>query len=252
MHCYHHDASRVRDTVERLGAELGSRMPAWLPGFAEHLTDRLCADRAITLLNELMPLLDNEPSSPTAVLAAARQPGPLTVGPLARALQAYFVASGLALALDQPAHAARQRRERRIAGVPEAFRPPVATFAAALLHERDRARRAATLPCTDRTIEINLAAVRDLARFLTAHRPHVESWAMVGVGDIEAFLAGIASPANRARQLQALRPFFRHARRRKLLLVDPTRGIKANSNGCGSPAGSAGEVVLPAHGASRS
>lgn len=43
------------------------------------------------------------------------------------------------------------------------------------------------------------------------------------IADIEAFLAEL--PKNRARRLAVLRQFFRFARSRRLLLVDPTHGV---------------------------
>ena len=48
--------------------------------------------------------------------------------------------------------------------------------------------------------------------------------------DLEAFLATIASPANRARQLHALRVFFRWARSHRIILADPARGLRPSSN----------------------
>jgi hypothetical protein len=85
-------------------------------------------------------------------------------------------------------------------------------------------------PRTDRTLEINLTAVRDLARYLAASRPSVTGWQLTAASDVEAFLATIASPASRARQLHALRVFFRWARSHHLILADPARGLRPTSN----------------------
>jgi integrase len=52
----------------------------------------------------------------------------------------------------------------------------------------------------------------------------------VGTGDVEAFLAGITNPGNRARQVHALQVFFRFARQHRHILADPTRRLNANSN----------------------
>jgi hypothetical protein len=73
-------------------------------------------------------------------------------------------------------------------------------------------------------------AVRDLARYLAASRPAVTGWQLTAASDVEAFLATIASPANRARQLHALRVFFRWARSHHLILADPARGLHPSSN----------------------
>ncbi len=79
-------------------------------------------------------------------------------------------------------------------------------------------------------MEINLTAVRDLARYLAASRPAITGWQLTAASDVEAFLASIASPANRARQLHALRVFFRWARSHHLILADPARGLRPSSN----------------------
>lgn len=182
------------------------------------------------MLHRLSAALVRLPSAgPTTVLEAIRNPGP-AVGELARALEAYFVDSGLALALDTTAQAAAGRRTRRIAEVPNQFRSLATAFNTHQLQSRERARLAGTTPRSDRTLEINLAAVRDLARYLTAHRPTVTDWALVGVGDVEAFLADITNPGNRARHLHALQVFFRFARQHRHILADPTRRLNANSN----------------------
>ena len=124
----------------------------------------------------------------------------------------------------RPAAAGASRRPQ------QAFRAAAASFSDAQLHDRDRARRAGTRPRTDRTLEINLTAVRDLARYLAASRPAVTGWQLTAASDVEAFLATIASPANRARQLHALRVFFRWARSHRIILADPARGLRPSSN----------------------
>jgi hypothetical protein len=75
---------------------------------------------------------------------------------------------------------------------------------------------------TDRTIDVALATVRDLALFLDNERGK-QDWSTVDVADIEEFLN--LQPNNRPRRLTVLCQFFRFARARRLLLVDPTRGL---------------------------
>jgi len=58
----------------------------------------------------------------------------------------------------------------------------VARFAEALVAGQDRARRARTRPRGDRTIEDDIAIVRDLARFLIGERAKTD-WATVEGGD---------------------------------------------------------------------
>ncbi len=227
--CYQKDPALVHRCTERLATQLDPE-PQWWAGFGEFLAERVAATRAVSILHRLVAALARIPgASPTAVLEAVRNPGP-AVGELARSLETYFVESGLALALDTTAQAATNRRARRIAEIPVQFRSLATIFDTYQLQSRERARRAGTKPRSDRTLEINLATVRDLARYLDSHRPAVTDWTLVGIGDVEAFLAGITNPNNRARHLHALQGFFRFARHNRHILSDPTRRLNANSN----------------------
>ena len=100
----------------------------------------------------------------------------------------------------------------------------MAAFANYLVRGQERARRAGTLERSDSTIEGAIAIVRDLARYLVSDRAK-QDWATIEVGDIEAFLQ--LKPTNRRRRLSACRQFFRWARKNKLVLVDPTRALRA-------------------------
>lgn len=202
--------------------------PPWLAGFADYLIDRLSPGRSVALLIELKSVLESGGRSATAVLERTRLRDRNTVGALARALEAYFVGAGLALPLDHDEQAARLRRARRVAEVPEGFRALAARYERAQIEARERSLRAGTKPRSDRTLEINLTAVRDLAIFITNQRD-AQGWASVAVADVEAFLA-TKSAANGVRQLHCLRAFFRWARTKRVIAVEPTRGIEASSN----------------------
>ena len=65
--------------------------------------------------------------------------------------------------------------------------------------------------------------VRDLAIFL--NDAGKTQWSLVDRGDIEAFLAAVG-PGLRPRTLTVLRQFFRWARTSRLVLVDPTTGLR--------------------------
>jgi site-specific recombinase XerD len=229
--CYHHDPAMAGNCAARLARNL-DHPPGWLDGFAGYLAIRLSPGRAVTLLHQLAGVLAGSSNVPAAVLAAARQPRPgqAAGGALARALEAFFTSARLVLPADTAAQSAAARRRRRVDETQQAFRAAAASFSDAQLHDRDRARRAGTRPRTDRTLEINLTAVRDLARYLAASRPAVTGWQLAAASDLEAFLATIASPANRARQLHALRVFFRWARSHRIILADPARGLRPSSN----------------------
>jgi site-specific recombinase XerD len=179
---------------------------------------RACS--VITALGRL--LIDEQPNHPQALLDHARRPG-RSLGPLARSLELLFTEQGLAMATDHAEQLAAGRRRRRIDAVPATLRPAVASFAESLLAARSRARRAGTLPRSDRTVDVALATLRDLALFLE-HERGKHDWSTVDVGDIEAFLN--LQPNNRPRRLTVLRQFFRFARTRRLVLIDPTVNLE--------------------------
>jgi site-specific recombinase XerC len=209
--------------------------PPWLGEFVGDLAARHCVGRACTMLTALGRLLEGpHPNQPQALLERARRPG-RSMGTLARALEDFFTTRGLAIPTDQAERLAAGRRRRRIDATPTPLRPAVEAFAAWMLRARQRARRAGTRPRTDATIEAALATMRDLASFL-ASVPGKRDWALVDVGDLEAFLA--QSPKGRKRRLTVLRQFFGFARTQRLLLVDPTHGLSAKT-----PGGFIGETV---------
>jgi len=209
--------------------------PPWLGDFVAHLAARHCVGRACTMLSALGRLLeDQHPNQPQALLERARRPG-RSMGSLARALEDFFTDRGLVIPTDQAERLAAGRRRRRIDAAPASLRPAVASFAAWMLRARERARRAGTRPRTDATIDAALATMRDLARFLATVRGKLD-WALVDVGDLEAFLALL--PKGRKRRLTVLRQFFGFARTQRLVLVDPTGGLSAEA-----PGGFTGQTV---------
>jgi site-specific recombinase XerC len=225
--CWQRHPDRPFVRGEHLAARL-AEPPPWLGGFVGDLTARHCVGRACTMLTALGRLLeDPHPNQPQALLERARRPG-RSMGTLARALEDFFTDHGLAIPTDQAERLAAGRRRRRIDATPTPLRPAVAAFAAWMPRARQRARRAGTRPRTDATIEAALATMRDLASFLAAVRGK-RDWALVDVGDLEAFLA--QSPKGRKRRLTVLRQFFGFARTQRLLLVDPTRGLSAKAPG---------------------
>lgn len=195
--------------------------PEWLVGFAAFAADRHCIERASVMVSAVGRLLrDGQSAQPQALLERARRPG-RSAGALARTLEEFFVTERLAFGLDQDARLALGRRQRRVNAAPDPLRPAVAAFADHLVRSRERARRAGTRPRADSTIEQTLGIVRDIACFVAGRAKH--DWATVEVRDIELFLG--ERPANRRRQLQAARQFFRWARKNKIVLVDPTRDL---------------------------
>lgn len=234
--CWQRHPDRPRVRVAHLIAELDAP-PEWLSDFSEFAADRHCVSRVCVMLARVGRLLrDGEPVHPQALLERSRLIG-RSPGALARTLEEFFVERGLAFGLDESARLARGRRDRRIANVPEDLRPAVAGYAEHLVRSQQRAKRTGTHPQSDSTIESALALVRDFARFLVDHQSKTD-WSSVELSDVERFL--VLQPANRSRRLGALRGFFRFARTRKLVLVDPTSGVARMSR-----AGFSGRVLSP-------
>ena len=221
LRCWTRSPTRPITQAVNLMAALDNP-PEWLVRFAEFATDRHCVARACVMVSAIGRLaVDGECAHPQAMLERSRRPG-RSAGTLARTLEEFLVGERLAFGLDQEARLAHGRRQRRVDGAPEPFRPAVRAFAEHLVRSQERARRAGTLPRADITIEQTIALIRDLARFVTGERAK-NDWAAVDVADVEAFLGD--QPSNRRRRLQAAGQFFRWARKNKIVLVDPTRDL---------------------------
>lgn len=217
--CWERSPHRITVRAANL-AETLVDLPSWLGTFAAYLVGRHHPSRACAMLTRLgKHLTDDAPTHPQALLDAVA-----VDVPLARALEDFLTASKLALPPDRDERRAAARRQSRIDAVPAPLRPAVVGFAEHLVAGRDRARRAGTHPRGHATLEARLTAVRDFAQFLTAHRGKSD-WATVDVGDVEAFLH--AHPGRRASYLTGLRQFCRYGMRRRLLLIDPTAGLRA-------------------------
>ena len=183
-----HEGARGRRAAGRRGT---GKLPIWWTGFAAYLADRLAPDRAILLLRLLAPRL-RAVTGPAAALTAtaAAAPREQRAGPATARLLHPRPDDAARRPGPSPARAAASRA-KRIVEVPCGFRDPAAAFDSAPLQARDRSRRTGTKPRSDKTLEINLTAARDLVRFLTTDRPAVNSWRLVTRDDVEAFLAGV-------------------------------------------------------------
>jgi hypothetical protein len=224
--CYQCHPDRLFIRADNLSARL-DQPPAWLGEFTAHLAARHCTGNACEMITTLGRLLTDEHQNlPQALLERARRPG-RSMGSLARALEDFFTAHGLALPTDQAEQLAAGRRQRRIDAVPPPLRPAVAAFNTARMQAQQRARRAGTRPRSDHTLETALATMRDLAVFLVTRRGE-QDWALVDVHDIEAFLATL--PKARKRRLIVFRQFFAFARSQRIVLVDPTRDLTARES----------------------
>jgi hypothetical protein len=221
--CYQRHPGRPAVTAANLTARLDDP-PGWLGEFAAHAAAGYAPASAVAMITGLGRLLaDGGPRHPQALIERCRQPGRWPRA-LARMLEDFFTARGLALPSGQAAQLAATRRQRYLDAVPVPLRPAAAAFAGACLQARERARRAGTRPRADNTIERRLSIVRDMAIFLAAGQDK-HDWAATSMHDIEAFLA--TRPAIRRSCLTALRHFFTWAKASKLVLTDPTRGLTA-------------------------
>lgn len=222
--CYQRHPGRPFVTAANLIARLDDP-PGWLSDFAAHAAASYAPALAVGLITSLGRLLaDGGPRHPQALLERSRQQGSgQSPGTLAKVLEAFLTARGLAMPSGQATRLAAARRQRLIDAVPGSLRPAAAGFCQFLLNARERARRAGTRPRADNTIERRLSTIRDMAILLNGQGKH--DWATASVQDIEAFLA--TRPAIRRSRLTALRHFFTWARASKLVLTDPTRGLSA-------------------------
>lgn len=162
----------------------------------------------------------------TALRVPGRSPGATT-----RLVDEFFTRAGLGSYLSEGPDRAARRRERRVERLPARLASAVADFATYLLNSRTRAELVGHGALADSTIEARIADLAVLADHL--HRRGVVDWSAVAVADIESFIT-----ANTGSRLASCRAFFRFARRRKLILVDPTAGITYRS-----PRGFTGPVL---------
>lgn len=221
--CLQAEPTRAIEYADRLSARL-PEPPSWLPAFAVWIAALQHPSRAVAVLRELRTLLVDGDLAPTSLVQRCDRDS-RAVGSLHKALTGFFLEAGLVLPDDRLERLAQARRDHLLADVPDYLRSAVLQFAAAQVAARARARRVGTAVRSHRTIEINLAVARDLAHHLPTR---INGWEQVAAGDVEAFLA--SQPRLRARRLSSLRAFFRHCREHKLILADPTRGLRAEFN----------------------
>ncbi|WP_328336004.1 hypothetical protein [Streptomyces sp. NBC_00455] len=197
--------------------------PSWWSGLAAHLAAHRHPIYAADLIaTTARLLLHAESCDPRSLLARAKSDAPELVG----ALTDFFRTHGH---LDPPPpprladRRATERRSRRIESTPAPLRSQTEKFAAFLLLQREQAEHLGLRPNQLITIEIRLAAVRDLALHL--HTEGHTNWASVTTAHMESFLA--LNPALRASRLAGLRQFFAYAHHAKVILHNPTDPITA-------------------------
>jgi site-specific recombinase XerD len=215
--CWSRQPGRPYDYAVGLRRRL-VEVPAWFDDFVAYTAARLSPSRAVDALHAFGTHLN---------AVGSANPRHLVVDPpprVRRLLVSFLTARRLVLIEDDDTTRARQRRRRRIDDVPDRFRPAVADFADALTRRHDRAIRLGLRTDTHSTVEARLATLRDLARFCVTDRPAITGWETIAISDVEAFLARRSTPS--AGELADLRSFFRWARRQRVVLTNPTDGVR--------------------------
>jgi len=221
--CYQRDPAQVGVWLSGAEERLSSHTPAWLPGLAAWLLERCAPAVCLRHLRRVEGVLAAGQERPAALLEALTDRGRSgrSPGATARLLEAFLAERGLVIRSDESGWLAAGRRARRIARCPQPFRPGVERYLAFLMESRERARRRGERALANNTVERRLDTLAHFGSLLV--EAGVSDWAATSRAHVEAFL-----PLRRdtASQLAVLRDFFRFARRERLCLTDPTKGIR--------------------------
>jgi hypothetical protein len=226
--CYARDPARVATWTARRLARLGATTPAWVADLAADLADRGHPSKTIRHLRTVERALLDGAASPAEVVTALRAMASANAT-LALVVES-FQRQGLGSFNDRPAQDAARRRQR-LDQLPPGLRPAVEAHLADLDRQRRRAAPYGRRGLAEATIDDRLAALVTLAKLLATRGIH--DWASVSTADIEAFLTREV-----AKRLAAARGFFAFAKHRRLVLVDPTSGIRRRQ-----PKGFTGRVL---------
>jgi len=197
------------------------------------LSARSCGSQALDHLRQVEQVIASGVDDPEDVLVLLRTSG-RSIGAAARLVGEFFEREGFCEALDDNEARAQARRARRVERLGPALQPAVEAFADHLLAGRRRARLIGGTGFSDGTVEARLADIASLADVLSERG--IGDWAAVGRADIDAFLV-----ANMSSRVATVRSFSAFARRRKIILVDPTTHIDFRS-----AKGFTGRVLLQA------
>jgi site-specific recombinase XerD len=221
--CYQRDPLIVGVWVQGAEARLADRRPAWFGALAGHLLERCATGVCLRHLRRVeAALLAGQTRSAellTAVIDRGRSGR--SPGDTARLLEIFLVGRGLLLASDERGRLAAGRRQRRVERCPPALLQALERYLTWLLAADDRARRRGEPLLADHTIERRVETIAKFGAHLLAR--DVRDWAAASRSDIDAFLEDRCNVSGR---LASLRDFFRWARRERLVLSDPTRGLR--------------------------
>jgi len=207
------------------------RVHIWLSRRLDHLPAQL-ADWLVPLADELARLGHwknvtrhlqriekaatlSDVTEPATVLAALRT---TSQGQATATLAGEFLARRGLVPDDASARlfAWRHRHRQR---VPAPLRPTVDGYIEDLTAQQRRAALYGNPGLSDQTINNHLLFAVQLAHHVTSRG--ISDWASASTSDIETFLTN-----NVSARLATARHFFAYARRRKLVLINPTLGIR--------------------------
>ncbi len=203
-----------------LETRLGALAPKWLDAYVVHLAERFVPSVTMDHLRKLRAAIETTGTSTPSRVAAG-----LPAGRYRLVFGEYCMAAGIGFVADPAPEQAALRRRARIEACPPSWRAAVEGFSTAMVARQDRARRLGTRADADRTIEARLSVLRNFALFLDQNRRAVTGPELVTIAEIEAFLAQPDLGFRPSTALAYLRQFFGWARRRSLVLVDPTVGL---------------------------
>ncbi len=209
----------------RYAANLANRMPVvpdWFDDYVDHLAERFSPHQSVSHLRSLSVAIRKAGTARPVDLYEGLDPAP------AAALEEFLTSTGRGFARDLETGRAAARRQFRTDAIDESIRPHVVAFEAAMLARRDRARRIGTRADTHRTIEARLTVLRDFFTHCAEH-DQPQRVELVTRSQVESFLALNDAGTTSATNLTYLRQFFGWARRRRLVLVDPTAGLHRDS-----------------------
>jgi integrase len=203
-------------------SRLGENCPAWFGALVEYLLERCAPAVCLRHLRRIEQALPAGQIRPDSLLAAVIDRGRSgrSPGATARLLEGFLVGRGLLLASDEQGRLAAGRRQRRLERCPDLLRPVVERYLTAVLAANQRARRRGERPLLDGTVEKRLVIIAAFAGHLVDLG--ITDLAAVSREHVESFLAERISKSG---PLASLRDFFRWARRERLVLTEPTRGL---------------------------
>lgn len=214
--CHARQPERVFTWLGNRPAETSQKMPPWFLAAATQWAEAdLDPGNAIRHLLRLeRALLSGATSTEDILAGAASQPNGRATATL---LLEFFTRHDMAGGHTATA-AADRRRQQRVGHIPAAMRRAVAAYIDRLAREQQRASLYGGNGLSDKTINYQLAILARFAEHLAARG--VPDWAAATAPDIETYLA-----KDVIRQLTTIKSFFAFARQRKIILVNPAKGL---------------------------